>query len=196
MSIEGKTMFRLLGFVVGSASSIVIILLIVGLPNFNLSNKQFTQQQYDEAIEKLKAKQQAFETVAGRLTEDVARVTEAVEEKFEPPTDVVPTDIGNAAPLAEDPLMVIPAPDQPLASEVNVGQDSEILWFSFWSPFRSALAANGFVSQLEKVTGIDYRVVKVKNGVYEVAFAYNDDTERHAKLSQISAATGLDLQGS
>ena len=44
-------------------------------------------------------------------------------------------------------------------------------WYAFWSPFRSELAANGFVSKLQESTGIDYRVVKVKTGVYEVAFA-------------------------
>ena len=69
-------------------------------------------------------------------------------------------------------------------------------WYSFWNPFRSEIAASGFVSQLERVTGIDYRVVKVDTGVYEVAFAYSDDAERRIKLSQISAATGLDLPDS
>jgi type II secretory pathway pseudopilin PulG len=196
MSIEGKTMFRLLGFLVGSASSIIIILLVVGMPNFNLSNKQFSQQQYDEAIENLKAKQRAFESVADRLSEDVARVTEVVEDKSEPLTNVLPMDTANATALAEEPLVTTQTPDQPPASEIHTTQNNDILWYSFWSPFRSELAATGFVSQLEKVTGIDYRVVKVQNGVYEVAFAYNDDTERHAKLSEISAATGLDLQGS
>ncbi len=73
---------------------------------------------------------------------------------------------------------------------------NELQWYSFWNPFRSEIAANGFVSQLERVTGIDYRVVKIKPGVYEVAFAYDDDAERHAKLAQISAATGLDLPDS
>jgi hypothetical protein len=69
-------------------------------------------------------------------------------------------------------------------------------WYSFWNPFRSEIAARGFVTQLEKVTGLDYRVVKVKTGVYEVAFAYDNDVERRTKLSQISAATGLDLPDS
>ena len=69
----------------------------------------------------------------------------------------------------------------------------EMRWYSFWNPFRSEIAAQGFVSQLEEVTGLDYRIVKVKAGVYEVAFAYIDDTERTHKLEQISAATGLDL---
>jgi hypothetical protein len=69
----------------------------------------------------------------------------------------------------------------------------EMRWYSFWNPFRSEIAAKGFVSQLEEVTGLDYRIVKVEAGVYEVAFAYIDDTERTNKLEQISAATGLDL---
>ena len=73
---------------------------------------------------------------------------------------------------------------------------NELQWYSFWNPFRSELAADGFVSQLEKVTGLDYRVVKVKTGVYEVAFAYASDTERRDKISQISNATGLDLPDS
>ena len=64
-------------------------------------------------------------------------------------------------------------------------------WYAFWSPFRSEIAANGFVDRLQRVTGLDYRVVKLKPGVYEVAFAYKDDREIMANLSQISAATGL-----
>ena len=46
------------------------------------------------------------------------------------------------------------------------------------------------------MTGYDYRVVKVENGVYEVAFAYTDDSERDAMLSAIASATGLDLPDS
>ena len=66
-------------------------------------------------------------------------------------------------------------------------------WYAFWSPFRSEIAASGFVDQLQRVTGLDYRVVKVKPGVYEVAFAYADDDEITINLSQITAATGLQL---
>jgi hypothetical protein len=66
-------------------------------------------------------------------------------------------------------------------------------WYAFWSPFRSELAANGFVSQLQRSTGIDYRVVQLKPGVYEVAFAYEADADIASRLAAISAATGLDL---
>jgi hypothetical protein len=37
------------------------------------------------------------------------------------------------------------------------------------------------------------RLRQIKPGVYEVAFAYEDDQEITANLSQISAATGLQL---
>ena len=88
------------------------------------------------------------------------------------------------------------APGYPaIDGEYALGID-ELQWYSFWNPFRSQIAASGFVSQLEKVTGLEYRVVKVKTGVYEVAFAYSDDMERRTKLSQISTATELDLSGS
>ena len=87
-----------------------------------------------------------------------------------------------------------PLPEQDAQETTeDAGEETEMRWYSFWNPFRSEIAAKGFVSQLEEVTGLDYRIVKVKAGVYEVAFAYIDDTERTNKLEQISAATGLDL---
>jgi hypothetical protein len=66
-------------------------------------------------------------------------------------------------------------------------------WYAFWSPFRSELAANGFVSQLQRSTGMDYRVVQLKPGAYEVAFAYEVEADIASHLAAISAATGLDM---
>lgn len=186
-------MFRLLGFLIGSVSSIVIILLIVGMPNFSTVDQEVVQQRYDAAIEQLRAKQHQFESTTGQLAEDVTRVAEVVEENFEPVADVVATIADVVESSEEETPTTATAPNQLPASDRHADTSNDILWYSFWNPFRSEIAANGFVSQLEKVTGIDYRVVKVKSGVYEVAFAYNDDMERHTKLSQISAATGLEL---
>jgi len=73
---------------------------------------------------------------------------------------------------------------------------TESQWHSFWSPFGSQIAANGFVNRLEAVTGYDYRVVKIRAGVYEVTFAYVDEEERLSKLSVIASATGLELPDS
>ncbi len=99
------------------------------------------------------------------------------------------------APITEPAVEDIPVVQLELAPppEQETQEPIEMQWYSFWNPFRSELAAQGFVSQLEEVTGLDYRIVKVKAGVYEVAFTYIDDTERTHKLEQISAATGLDL---
>ena len=182
-------MFRLLGFLVGSLTSVLIILLIVGMPRFQLSDGDANQERYDAAIEMLREKQQEFEDVTGRLTDDIARVAESVS-KDEASGSM--TDSPLAIDLVDpDPAVPPPAPD--IVPDTPVGDPS---WYSFWNPFRSEIAANGFVAQLERVTGIDYRVVKVDTGVYEVAFAYFDDDERRNKLSRISAATGLDLPDS
>jgi hypothetical protein len=187
-------MFRILGFLIGSATSIAVILLVMGMPEFHAKDSVDDQQRFDAAVEKLMAKQQDVESVAD-----------------EPDQIPVPDDqstVVNAEPLVEESPQeseLLPAdPDAAVMAETDyasagfrepaVLQESQ--WYSFWNPFRSEIAASGFVAQLERVTGIDYRVVKIKPGVYEVAFAYGDDAERHAKLVQISAATGLDLPDS
>ena len=167
-------MFRFLGFLIGSLTSVLIILLVIGMPSFQLSDADATQDRYDAAIEMLRDKQREFEDVAGRLSDDIARVAERVDNEPEP------------AVVA----------DEAVAVETIEAGPAEPSWYSFWNPFRSEIAANGFVAQLERVTGIDYRVVKVSTGVYEVAFAYRDDDERRMKLAQIAAATGLDLPDS
>ena len=183
-------MFRLLGFLIGSLTSVFIILLVIGMPTFHLEDQAATQQRYDAAIDKLKAKQEEIASVTGRLSEDVARVAESIEAGLDaaPPVGATP----GSAPVATAP----PAEAVAVQALADAAPESPQHWFSFWNPFRSEIAAQGFVTQLERVTGLDYRVVKVKTGVYEVAFAYGDDAERLDKLARISAATGLDLPGS
>jgi hypothetical protein len=104
----------------------------------------------------------------------------AVEQPAPVPTpEPAPEPTPAPQPLADTP----PPPSAP----------AELKWHSFWSPFGSQIAANGFVSRLEAVTGYDFRVVKVDTGAYEVAFGYDDETERRDKLSVIASATGLEL---
>ena len=157
-------MFRLLGILVGSVISVVIILMIVGIPQFHAQKTPF----------------------------DEPRV-EAID------APVVP-ELQSAELLPVLPEETEPEPDMPVAMlepEADVAVSvTEAQWYSFWNPFRSKLAASGFVQQLEKVTGFDYRVVKIKTGVYEVAFAYDNDDERRRKLALISSATGLELPDS
>ena len=181
-------MFRLLGFLIGSLTSIVIILVIIGMPTLHFDDREVNQKRYDAAIDKLREKQQEIESVTGRLSDDVARVAETVGDRVDEMAAI------NAAP-EPDPEPRVPdlATSDPSPLPIDAGPPPEPHWYSFWNPFRSEIAADGFVSRLESVTGIDYRVVKVKAGVYEVAFAYYDDDEKETKLSQITTATGLDL---
>lgn len=185
-------MFRLLGIFIGSATSIAIILLITGIPEFHLENPELDQKRFDEAVEKLMARKldpEPLQAAGADVTEEPSDVENGNHGK----------DVSVQAPVAIESL-------EPAAAAQEIVHDDALTvveyppndpqWYSFWNPFRSELAANGFVSQLEKVTGLDYRVVRVKTGVYEVAFAYLDDEERRFKLSQISAATGLDLPDS
>lgn len=183
-------MFRILGFIIGSVTSIFIILLIVGMPTFNLADTEADQQRYDSAIEKLKAKQHEIESVTGKLSEDMARVAETVESGLESLTDASPESTSD--PVIEDMVTDVP---EPFASPERISPDPVMdpLWYSFWNPFRSEIAANGFASRLRSVTGIDYRVVRLKPGSYQVAFAYGDETERRSKIEQIESATGLNL---
>jgi len=176
-------MMRLLGVLVGSALAVAALVVFIGVPEFTTEN-----------------------SVAGNSVITLPMRGE--------PTAVAPPEA--AQPDADDTVPAVPAPaaatdDAPAVSEPEQeatppGPEPEIMatapvdvigdlqqWYAFWSPFRSEIAASGFVDQLQRVTGLDYRVVKVKPGVYEVAFAYIDDTEITVNLSQITAATGLQL---
>ena len=167
-------MFRLLGFLIGSATAITIILLVLGIPDFHLADRGIDQQRFDAVVGKLKEKQQEVADVAEDTVHEAAGMVEDVQDNIKVVTDKILPDI----------------------ADYHLVIRSELQWYSFWNPFRSEIAARGFVSRLEEVTGLDYRVVKIKIGVYEVAFAYDNDVERRTKMSQISAATGLDLPDS
>jgi len=189
-------MFRLLGFIIGSLTSIAIILLVTGVPTFQFEDPEIDQKRFDAAVEKLMARK-----IDSEQTESIGELTETVASNSTPDADIVAHQEDNGTPGAEHPAPAVAESSGPQGFEFvsNVAMPRiapDTHWYSFWNPFRSQIAANGFVSQLEKVTGLDYRVVKTNSGVYEVAFAYVDDAERRQKLAQISAATGLDLPDS
>lgn len=212
-------MIRLLGFLVGSAASIGLILVILGMPDIHLARSVIDDADLESVSRTVEAAKTDIEAVAQELLEEA---TEVVNDL--PPADV-PTEqaepatqqADNPSPDMNDPVLeqattetsqaqsdAFPpehdgesrddSSNNTVASNMaNDAGQNEQRWHSFWNPFRSEIAANGFVGQLEKVTGLDYRVVKIKTGVYEVTFPYDTDTERRAKLAQIASATGLDL---
>jgi hypothetical protein len=179
-------MIRLIGAITGSALALAALLVLVGVPQFKAQPKEI---------------ERAVVTLPLR-TEPVARTVEAPElENALLPAETVAETATQATVESSNEILPEPLVETREEPEVPIEQIQEVLrpdslqWYAFWSPFRSEIAASGFVAQLQRVTGLDFRVVKLKPGVYEVAFAYGADEDIPVNLSQISAATGLDLPG-
>ena len=160
-------MIRMLGVLAGAAIAVALLILLVGVPEFPDAPTP------DPVVAAAEEQPAPVSTTASQP----AGMSLEVETEPEPQPEPVPE-----TPPEPDPAPV-PAPS--LTTH----------WYAFWSPFRSEIAASGFVAKLQEKTGIDYRVVKVKTGVYEVAFAYTDDADIQSKLERITTATGLDVSG-
>ena len=159
-------MIRLLGAITGSALALAALLVLVGVPRFKAEPKDT---------------ERAVVTLPLR-SEPVIEEVLVAETETETETETEPPVLAATEPEVEP-------------ETVEALQPDSQQWYAFWSPFRSEIAASGFVTQLQRVTGLDYRVVKIKAGVYEVAFSYSQDEDIPVNLSQISAATGLDVPG-
>jgi hypothetical protein len=156
-------MMRIIGFCVGSLLSIGALLLLYDRPDTPRDADDVDQQRIDATIETLRRRW----------------------EQQQPP---VPPD-GTNEPSDEHMVSEAPVPAAEPAPVTAVQPE----WHDIWAPFRTEIAAQGFVRRLESVTGLDFRVTKLQSGTHQVAFAYHDDAERDAGLAQIAAATGLDL---
>ena len=176
-------MLRLVGIMTGAALAIATLIIALGVPEFAKPEAAVVR---DTVFEPALQPESQPEPPPAPEAQTAAAVATVPEPRAEP-TDEVITEPDYEA-LVEQIFTPSPEPvPEPAADEK---------WYAFWSPFRSELAANGFVAKLQESTGIDYRVVKVKTGIYEVAFAYTDDEDIQEKLSRISAATGLDMSDS
>ena len=169
-------MIRLLGAITGSALALAALLVLVGVPRFKAEPKEI-----ERAVVTLPLR---FDPVIAEVLADEVEIDQAAPAASEPVIE----------PASEGPIDA-PIEGGAIETLVDALQPDSPQWYAFWSPFRSEIAASGFVTQLQRVTGLDYRVVKVKPGVYEVAFAYLEDGDISLNLSQISAATGLDMPG-
>ena len=100
-----------------------------------------------------------------------------------------PAPLEERAPAGEPPSVAFAAalPGEPPSAAKN-----DARWCTFWSPFRTAVAANGFIAELQRTTGLDYRVARQAPGDFEVAFACDDDADAARKLALIAAASGID----
>lgn len=196
-------MIRLLGFLIGSVVSIGMLLLVLGIPDITLSREVIEQIEFDDVIDQIdldsvpaavEAIKANIEAIGNNMADEISEIVAKLETEEAPTEQAVKVETEEPAPPVTASLQ-----DEAVAEAASAPGpiiENDMRWHSFWNPFRSEIAANGFVTQLEKVTGLDYRVVKIKAGVYEVTFAYQNDSERRTKLSQISSATGLDLPDS
>ena len=173
-------MLRLIGILTGSALAIAFLIIALGVPEFSNPSEETMVDGLPATV--------TDDPVGGGLPATLPEPEVALSDAR---TEALIEDIFAEQSAYEEPIAAQPAPIE----EPNVEPLVEDNWYAFWSPFRSELAANGFVSQLQETTGIDYRVVKVKTGVYEVAFSYIDDADIQDKLARISNATGLDMTG-
>ena len=175
-------MLRLIGILIGSALAIALLLFTLGTPQ--LSSPERSGSVSDQ-------------TSSGSVTEpqSASELIDSIGTEAPKVADMGPeTDPELGAALVEQ--LFAPEASREIVLPTEPETVDEEHWYAFWSPFRSEIAANGFVAKLQETTGIDYRVVKVRTGVYEVAFAYSDDADIEAKLQRISVATGLELSGS
>lgn len=86
--------------------------------------------------------------------------------------------------------------NQPRAAFDAVAREPsrEVIRYQFWSPFKSRWAAQGFAGRLTSTTGVPVEVVVAGPGRYRVAFNYQDETQRLARVNRIETITGLDLE--
>ncbi len=172
-------MIRILGVICGATIATGLLTWLVGVPQF--TNERVAAEPRPAVVA---LPEPAPPSPAPPI--DSAAVTAALAEVAERPAGTLPN------PLPQEPSGgEHVAPDE----EPSGATPAATQWFTFWAPFRSEIAATGFVGRLQSVTGLDYRVVRAKPGVYEVEFAYTDESEIDSNLASISAATGLELAG-
>jgi len=182
-------MIRLIGILTGSALAVAAIVITLGLPELTPTNDVPVQAPPVVASSAVPtpvvAEPEVVPRPAATASTDVniAASSDAALPAATVAEVVTETVTETVAEMTADPVVPTPA--------VSPSQN----WYAFWSPFRSEIAADGFISELQRTTGLDYRVVKLKPGVYEVAFAYSDPPDRDTKLDTIAAATGLDMSG-
>lgn len=174
-------MLKLIGILIGSALAVAFLILALGVPELTPDSGSVSESS-GSVSEPVFSEPDDVELVPVMSSE--------TDPELAPEPELVPESLETDPELAETEALIeqIFNPDPETFVEEN--------WYAFWSPFRSEIAANGFVSKLQETTGIDYRVVKVKTGVYEVAFAYVDDADIQDKLARISSATGLNMTDS
>lgn len=183
-------MFRLIGFLLGSTASILVLLAVVDGPEF-ARTRDIANALSPQLAQRLA---QAFPALGGDAGEEVRETASPPPpEKTAPPVKTV------AAPkVPPGGEAQVDASSKPVDTDQASGAPAraapgEPQWHPIWNPFRSEVSARGFAARLESLTGLEYRVTEVSSGSYQVAFAHLDESERQTKLARIEESTGLRL---
>lgn len=208
-------MIRFMGFVTGAATAIGLMLFLFGLPEL----PETTEAELPPEPPAAEVAEPPLAIADATAVDEDSSALDPEPEPAPPAPEMAATPEPLPEPIAETPIETQPVAEPDALSAVadsapateetsdelppdfaiavgDVPLAADLKWHAFWSPFRSRIAADGFIGRLEAVTGFDYRVVKMDSGVYEVAFAYASDDERLSKLEAIEAATGLEMPGS
>ena len=183
-------MIRIVGILCGSAIAIAFLIIAVGIPEFPPPDEvaeDAVQESFD--VVEVPPEAVAIESVTQAAPPADAEMPIA---ELEMPVETIPEPIPEPIPVPI-PVPVHETFAETAARAAAMSEPLAEIWFAFWSPFHSKIAANGFIAQLQRETGMDYRVVKIKPGVYEVAFAYEGQDDIETKLATISRATGLEM---
>ena len=181
-------MLKLIGILTGSALAVAFLIVALGVPDFSAPAPE--QATVVEIVKTPSSGSVTELEIGAPEVIEIAQQTADLKEYLPPSAEETSSEPASSVTDPETEALIEqifnPGPEEPVEDN----------WYAFWSPFRSEIAARGFVAKLQESTGIDYRVVKVKTGVYEVAFAYVDDADIEDKLSRISSATGLNMTDS
>ena len=135
-------MIRLLGFLVGSAVSIGVFLLILGVPDINLKEQVINDDNIESVSRIVEDVTEDLEAMASDVIDEIAEYvpeqpTEiideaaAIESVNEPPLP----EVVNTAP---DPVLREFNPEQTenIPEDIDISNDRK--WHAFWNPFQLA----------------------------------------------------------
>lgn len=177
-------MLKLLGFVVGTALSMI---LFMGLANDATVDeiRSFGERLREHSAELITGIRQATQRPQG------APAVQILSPPFVPPTDVAISE----APLGGGEPHGTESSNTPSPSADTAPSALGSAWHSVWLPFRSEFSARGFAKRLANVTGREYRVRRVSPWAYQVELAYVSEADKLTALQQIETSTGLGVGG-
>jgi hypothetical protein len=177
-------MMRVFGFLSGVALTVAAFVLVLS-PRDNRQPEPVT------------------ETAALPTPVELAAVVEAIAERVDVVKAANEPDRTEMAASEAQTVLEESGPDQddhldgqaPRETDVADLEDTDATGtYLFWSPFRSAWAAQGFAGRLTSSTQVPVEVVNAGPGNYRVAFSYQDETDRLARIERIETITGLKLE--